>query len=60
LERRAQRDDGREHDRVGERSGNLVFGFSRRVGGSGPAGAESAQFNVTPKPLICVLGICIG
>ena len=40
-----------------DRAGN---GYTLRVNGSGPTGAESAQFNVTQKPLICVLGICIG
>jgi hypothetical protein len=34
-------------------------GYTLRVSGAGP-GAESAQFNVAQKPLICVLGICIG
>ena len=35
-------------------------GYTLRVSTTGPAGAESAQFNVAQKPLICVLGICIG
>jgi len=39
-----------------DRAGN---GYTLRVSGAGP-GAESAQFNVVQKPLICVLGICIG
>jgi len=40
-----------------DRAGN---GYTLRVIGSGPASAESTQFNVAQKPLICVLGICIG
>jgi hypothetical protein len=40
-----------------DRAGN---GYTLTVAGSGVAGAESAQFNVAQKPLICILGICIG
>ncbi len=40
-----------------DRAGN---GYTLQVGGSGVAGAESAQFNVTQPPLICLLGVCIG
>ncbi|HKW49504.1 MAG TPA: hypothetical protein VJN70_18760, partial [Gemmatimonadaceae bacterium] len=39
-----------------DRAGN---GYSLQVSGSSVTGAESAQFNVTQKPLICILGICI-
>ncbi len=39
-----------------DRAGN---GYTLTVSGSGVAGSQSAQFNVTQKPLICVLGICI-
>ena len=39
-----------------DRAGN---GYTLTVSGSGVNGSESAQFNVTQKPLICVLGICI-
>ena len=35
-------------------------GYTLTVGGSGVTGAESAQFSVRQKPLICLLGICIG
>ena len=38
-----------------DRAGN---GYTLTVSGSGVTGSESAQFNVTQKPLICVLGIC--
>jgi hypothetical protein len=34
-------------------------GYTLTIGGSGVTGAESAQFNVKQKPLICILGICI-
>lgn len=40
-----------------DRAGN---GYTLRVNASGVTGATSAQFNVTQKPLICLLGICIG
>ena len=39
-----------------DRAGN---GYTLTVGSPGVNGSESAQFNVTQKPLICVLGICI-
>jgi hypothetical protein len=39
------------------RAGN---GYTLRAGASGATGAESAQFNVKQKALICILGICIG
>jgi hypothetical protein len=35
-------------------------GYSLKVGGTAVTGAESAQFNVKQKPLICLLGICLG
>ena len=35
-------------------------GYTLMIGGSGVTGAESAQFSVKQKPLICLLGICIG
>jgi hypothetical protein len=39
-----------------DRAGN---GYTLTVSGAAVTGSESAQFNVTQKPLICVLGICI-